>query len=179
MKYMIYAILLSACAFGSETGEHEGKHKSLEKILNIPKQHDPQASAIDQFQLKEGVVRVWAHSVTDNKSYLLWLREEEGVASKLLEFDESNHKVLRTRPQRIPDWLRQLFDNPLDLTVRRGGVGATIEHSFIIEGVINGKYHWAFRKLDSETKSDYSKLLQLLGEASTKAIDIGWTIETK
>jgi len=178
MKCIIYAILLSTCAFGSETSEHEGKHKNLEKILNIPKQPHLQASALYQFQLKEGVVRVWAHSVTDNKSYLLWLREEERVTSKLLEFDESSHKVLQTRSQRVPDWLRRLFENPLDLSARHGGVGATIEHAFIIEGVINGKYHWAFRNLDSKTKSDYSKLLQILGAASAKAIDIGWTIET-
>jgi hypothetical protein len=177
MKNLVFSIILAACACGAESSEHESKYISLERIFNIPKKSNLPVSTLNQFQIKEGVIRLWAHSVRDNKSYLLWLQEAGGT--KLLEFDKAGQKLLKSRPVQVPKWLRELIQTPLDLSVQDMQIGATIQHVFIIESVTDGKYHWAFRKLDrleSATKSDYSKLLSFLEEASAEAIDVGWTI---
>jgi hypothetical protein len=178
MKTFIYTIILAVCACGAETSEHEIKHTSLESIFNIPKKSHLPVSILGQFQMREGVIRLWAHSLTDNKSYLLWL-EEAGRESKLLEFDKAGHKLLKSRPLQVPNWLRELVQMPLNLSVQDEQIGATIEHAFIIESVTDGKYQWAFRKLNRAKGSDYSKLLSFLGEASSEAIDVGWTIENE
>ncbi len=177
MKSILCIFLLSFIICDAQVGEIEGRYLRLAEILRFPKKIKPHPATLNEFKLNEGVIRIWAFSVTDNKSYMLWLHEDGADNPKLVEFDGLGQKLLKTNRVLLPDWLSPLFDSPIDLRDRNERLRATIEHSFIMECVKNGKYHWAYREIENGNESDYSKLLELLGSASVNPIDIGWAID--
>lgn len=177
MKTIFSILIFTSIICNAEINENEYKYFRVAEILKLPKNIRLNAISREEFELKEGVTRIWAYSITDNKSYMLWLQEGQNNVVKLIEFDGNSQKTLKTNNIESPEWLSKLFDEPFDLKKKDMQIGASIHHSFIIERVKNSKYLWAYREIETGTKSVYSNLLNLLTSASINPLDVGWAID--
>lgn len=155
------------------------KFSDLKKYQFVFKSILPKLNKLD----REGEFRIWAIDVSGNKNHYCLSSSVNDLNS--IRFDcHKTTKEIKTRignieNEKLSGRLNRILDSPIIFPKVDMIYGSSVEHIFIVEKFLKGRYCWAIREFQGDRGFDYFELIDIFSRLENVKVSMAWRIEEK